>query len=67
MLTSPAVVAVEWAERLPEPLRRGALEVTISFDDESPDSRLLRFRPLGERSARIIAGMAEEADAPSRP
>ena len=67
VLAAPAVVAVEWAERLPEPLRRGALEVSIAFDDESPDSRRLRFRPLGDRSARIVAGLAEEADARSRP
>jgi len=66
VLSAPAVAAVEWAERLPEPLRRGALELHIAFDDDNPDSRRLRFRSLGERSARLIAALTEVPDAPSR-
>jgi tRNA threonylcarbamoyladenosine biosynthesis protein TsaE len=66
VLSASAVVAVEWAERLPKPLRRGALEVHIAYDEDNPDSRRLRFRSLGERSARIVTALAEEADAPSR-
>ncbi len=60
-LDTAAVVAVEWAERLPPGLRRGALAVQIDFGEEGPNSRVLRLRPLGERSARIVGRLREEA------
>ena len=66
VLDADAVVAVEWAERLPSRLRRGAVQVQIAFGDETPDSRLLYFRSFGDRSARVVAGLAGETDAHSR-
>jgi tRNA threonylcarbamoyladenosine biosynthesis protein TsaE len=66
VLGANAVVAVEWAERLPAGLRRGALEIEIRFDDELAEGRELRFRALGERSARIIADLCQEANADPR-
>jgi tRNA threonylcarbamoyladenosine biosynthesis protein TsaE len=67
VLGANAVVAVEWAERLPADLRRGALEIEIRFDEENEDRRELRFRARGERGVRMIADMSQESDADPRP
>ncbi len=58
VIGAPAVVAVEWAERLPAELRRGALEIELAFDINNPETRELRFRPTGERSAQLVAALA---------
>jgi tRNA threonylcarbamoyladenosine biosynthesis protein TsaE len=62
-LGADGVVAVEWAERLPEELRAGALEIQIEFDEAEPATRRVRFHPLGPRSARIVDDMMQESDA----
>jgi len=66
VLGAAAVVAVEWAERLPADLRRGALEIEIRFDEEREGGRELRFRALGERSERMIAEMSAGNDVEPR-
>lgn len=65
-LRSDAVVAVEWAERLPRALRSGALGIEIAFADEAVDARSLSFRSSGGRSDAILRELAEELGAGSR-
>lgn len=65
-LRSDAVVAVEWAERLPRTLRSGALDIEIAFTEEGAEARLLRFRPSGGRSVSIIEEFEERLDAGPR-
>ncbi len=60
VIGSRAVVAVEWAERLPTELRRDALEIELTFDSSNPEARELRFRPTGDRSAQLVAEFARE-------
>jgi tRNA threonylcarbamoyladenosine biosynthesis protein TsaE len=59
-LGAEAVVAVEWAERLPARLRRGALDIEIAFDPHDPEGREIRLRATGDRSARIVAELDGE-------
>ena len=66
LIDSDAVVAVEWAERLPPGLARSALEIEIAFHDSDDDTRLIHLRARGPRAARILSSLAEAADAGSR-
>lgn len=63
VLGSDAVVAVEWAERLPEDLRTGALEIHLDFDQADPNARQLRFCPRGPRSSQLLRELMQEPDA----
>jgi tRNA threonylcarbamoyladenosine biosynthesis protein TsaE len=62
-LRADAVVAVEWAERLPEDLRTGALDICLDFDHADPNARQLRFRPRGSRSSQLLRELMQEPDA----
>jgi len=53
-LRAPAVVVVEWAERLPEELSAECLRIEFSFGDEAEGRRVV-FRTGGSRSAEIIS------------
>jgi tRNA threonylcarbamoyladenosine biosynthesis protein TsaE len=66
VLEADAVVAVEWAERLPADLRRGALDVDIAFAD-GESARRLRLRAHGEAAARTLAALSEDLGAHPRP
>ncbi len=54
LLRSDAVVAVEWAERLPKALRTGALEIHFDLLESDQTTRQLRFHPLGPRATAIL-------------
>jgi tRNA threonylcarbamoyladenosine biosynthesis protein TsaE len=66
VIGSDAVVAVEWAERLPQELRAGALEIHIDFDEADLTTRRFRFNARGPRGARIVDELIQEFDACSR-
>jgi tRNA threonylcarbamoyladenosine biosynthesis protein TsaE len=66
IIDGDAVVAVEWAERLPPGLARDALEIEIAFHDSDDDTRRIHLRARGPRAARILSSLAEAADAGSR-
>ena len=63
VIGSDAVVAVEWAERLPPDLRAGALEIHIDFDNADATTRILHLNPRGARAARIAGELMQERDA----
>lgn len=65
-LRSDAVVAVEWAERLPRGLRSGALDIEIAFVEDGEESRRLSFRASGKHSANLIRDFESTLDAGSR-
>jgi tRNA threonylcarbamoyladenosine biosynthesis protein TsaE len=65
-LRSNAVVAVEWAERLPRGLRSGALDIQIAFAEDGAESRRLSFRASDEHSADVIRDFGSTLDADSR-
>jgi len=60
---SEEVVAVEWAERLPEDLRAGALDIHLDFDQADPNARQLRFCSRGTRSSQLLRELMQEPDA----
>ena len=60
LLDSEAVVAVEWAERLPAALRSDALVVVIAFDQADEEARHIRLRASGPRGKRILEALSEE-------
>ncbi len=60
-----AVVAVEWAERLPRGLRSGALDIQIAFAEDGAESRRLSFQASDEHSADVIRGFGSTFDADS--
>jgi tRNA threonylcarbamoyladenosine biosynthesis protein TsaE len=66
LLGSEAVVAVEWAERLPAALRSDALEVVIAFDQAEEKARHIRVRASGPRGKRMLDALSEEKDADPR-
>ncbi len=63
ILASDAVVAVEWAERLPPRLCEDGLRVQILFADDGEDTRRVRITGLGPRGIRIAAQLHREIDA----
>lgn len=65
VMDSKAVVAVEWADRLPEELRRDALHIEMSFAD-GETARRIRFRASGRPASRALAALSEELDADAR-
>jgi len=67
VLSSEAVVAVEWAERLPAALRSDALEVVIAFDQGDEEARRIRLRASGPGGKRILEALSEEKNAGPRP
>jgi tRNA threonylcarbamoyladenosine biosynthesis protein TsaE len=62
-LRADAVVAVEWADRLPKQLRATALEIRFDFDDADSNTRRLSFHALDARSARLVDELMRESDA----
>jgi len=60
---SDAVVAVEWAERLPSELRAGALEIHFDFDRADSNTRRLRFHSLAPRSGQVVRELLQATDA----
>jgi tRNA threonylcarbamoyladenosine biosynthesis protein TsaE len=62
LIGTDAVVAVEWAERLPPDIRRDALDVEIEFADTNGDARRITFRARSARLARMLTPLAEEPD-----
>jgi tRNA threonylcarbamoyladenosine biosynthesis protein TsaE len=62
-LRADAVVAVEWADRLPQQLRNAALEIRFDFDEAEPNTRRLSFHALDARSARLVDELMKEPDA----
>ena len=53
-LRAPAVVAVEWAERLPHELCADCVRIEITFGEGTEERRFL-FRAHGSRSAEVIS------------
>lgn len=60
VIGSNAVIAVEWAERLPAHLRRGALEIELAFRAGNPEAREIHLRSTGHRTAAIVAELGQE-------
>ena len=58
VLGSEAVVAVEWAERLPAGLCPDALVIVIGFDPRDEARRRIRFRASGPRGRRMLEAVA---------
>jgi len=58
ILAGRAVVAVEWAERLPEDLWDDALEIDMRFDECCDDLRHIALRARGPRGERILEDLA---------
>jgi len=54
VLGSEAVVAVEWAEKLPAALCPDALVIVITFDPCDEEGRRILFRALGPRGKRML-------------
>jgi len=67
IVDSEAVVAVEWAEKLPADLLRNALDIEIVFDESDEDARRIHLRARGPRSARLLSSLTENCDADTRP
>lgn len=63
ILGSEAVVAVEWAERMPSALRGGGIDVEIAFDQADDSARSIRLRARGPRGARVLDGLSETPSA----
>jgi tRNA threonylcarbamoyladenosine biosynthesis protein TsaE len=55
ILASDAVVAVEWAERLPRELRPDGLIVEIAFTEDGENARRVRIGAPGPRGAEILS------------
>jgi len=58
-----AVVAVEWADRLPAQLRSCALDIRFDFDDTAANTRKLTFHARGARSCELLDQLARQSDA----
>ena len=66
VIAGEAVVAVEWAERLPVPLCADGLAVLFQFGASGRNVREITFRGHGARAHQILREMAEESHAHSR-
>ncbi|MBN1459800.1 MAG: hypothetical protein JXA57_09690, partial [Armatimonadetes bacterium] len=53
-LRAPAVLAVEWAERLPRELCSDCLRIEIAFGDDAEERRFV-FSANGSRSTQVIS------------
>lgn len=62
-----AIVAIEWAERIQPALPADHLRVEIISAADTPDARVLRLTATGPQSERLLAAVAANAAAPSRP
>ncbi len=62
LLDCDAVVAVEWAEKLPPGLCRDALEIEITFHEAGEHTRRLSIRARGPRAAHLLSHLAEKSD-----
>lgn len=63
ILAAEAVVAIEWAERLPAELCGDGLDLKIDFEHSDENLRRFRFRARGERGTRILESLKGERDA----
>jgi tRNA threonylcarbamoyladenosine biosynthesis protein TsaE len=64
VLSAEAVVAVEWAERLPKEMRRDGLMIEITFpDDGGTETRRLRIVAVGPRGDEMIEQLGAETNA----
>ena len=63
VLAAEAVVAIEWAERLPADLCGDGLDLEIDFEQSDENVRRFRFRARGERGTRILESLRGEPDA----
>ena len=63
ILESDAVVAVEWAERLPPGICRLGLMVEIAFTEGCENARRVRMSASGPRGAQILRRFGTETDA----
>ena len=61
VLGSEAVVAVEWAERLPPGLCPDALVIEIALDLAAEEVRRIRFRASGPRGRRMLSLLRQRA------
>lgn len=65
VLAADAVVAIEWAERLPAGLCADALEVEMQFGS-GEDERRIVMRARGARGRRILEALEGQVDACTR-
>jgi tRNA threonylcarbamoyladenosine biosynthesis protein TsaE len=63
VLAAEAVVAIEWAERLPAHLSGDGLDIDIDFEQNDENVRRFHFRSRGERGTRILKTLTVEPDA----
>jgi tRNA threonylcarbamoyladenosine biosynthesis protein TsaE len=63
VLSSEAVVAVEWAERLPRRLCEDALQIEIRMEEAAQDTRQVLLRSRGPRGRRLLQGLSQESHA----
>ena len=63
VLAAEAVVAIEWAERLPADLCGDGLDLDIDFEQSDENVRRFHFQARGERGRRILESLREEPDA----
>ncbi len=52
-----AIVIIEWAERVASLLPSDYLEITLRYDNATPEHRQIRFLAHGPLSATVIAGL----------
>jgi len=62
LIGSEAVVAIEWAERLPPHLRRDALEIEIGFEEGDDQARRIGLHARCQRGVQILFGLTEKLD-----
>ena len=63
LLDGEAVVAVEWAERMPPGLCHDGLVIEVQFDEGDADGRRFHLRGRGPRAHRLLEGLGEDTDA----
>jgi tRNA threonylcarbamoyladenosine biosynthesis protein TsaE len=63
ILGTEAVVAVEWAERMPPALRGGGLDIEIAFDQADDSARRIRLRARGCRGTQVLNRFSETPSA----
>jgi len=63
VMSGEAVVAVEWAERLPPALSGDGLDIAIEFDPADEQVRRFRFSARGRRGERLLQEFREVAHA----
>lgn len=63
VMRGEAVVAVEWAERLPPALSGHGLDIAIEFDLANDQVRHFRFSPRGPRGERLLQEFREAGHA----